>query len=140
PTGSEKRHQRLHILFSDGTPICQARHPGEDLLGTRALFGYGPRLANENCTATRRILCGPSRVVWTADLQHTDIGIVHVDLIVRDDAPSLLGLRKAFGFPQLAYKRDTDDVRTCLNRHAQLESSISTDLHVLFPGIIAGKI
>src|SRR5262245_54509229 len=70
-------------------------------------------------------------------MNRADVGVPHVHLIVGDDAPALQGLWQALRFPQLPDERDTDDVRTGRDRNADLQSCITTDLHVLFPGVVA---
>ena len=65
--------------------------------------------------------------------------MVHVDLIVRDHPAALQRLRQAFRLPHLPDERHADDVRARLDRHADLQPRVAVNLHVLFPGVVAGK-
>src|SRR4029077_11098022 len=78
-------------------------------------------------------------LIRTADLNGADAGVPYVHLIVVDDPPALQRLRQALRFPQLPHERDTDDVRTGCNGNADRQSRVATDLHVLFPGVVAGE-
>ena len=76
----------------------------------------GLRLADENRAAAGRVLRRPASLIRAADLDRADVRVIHVDLVVRDDAAALQRLRQAFRLPQLPHERHADDVRTRLDR------------------------
>src|SRR4030095_16417834 len=87
----------MHILRRYGTTISKAGHSRKYPAGAGADVGVGSAgfgLTNENRAAAG---CVPGLAVLlrvrTTDLQLSDVGIPHVDLIVRDDAAALQRLR-----------------------------------------------
>ncbi len=65
--------------------------------------------------------------------------MAHVDLVVGQHASALQRLRKTFRLPHFADERRTDYMCTGGHRHADLESGIGPDLHVLLPRVVSGK-
>ena len=65
--------------------------------------------------------------------------MIHVHLVVGNDAAPLQRLWETFRFPQLPHEGHTHDARTCCDRNADLQPGVSPRLHVLFPFGIASK-
>src|SRR5262245_20847327 len=95
-------------------------------------------MAAENRATRRRVRDRSRLLVRTANLHRGDARVVHVHLIIGDDAAALQRLGKTFRLPQLSHERDADDARTGLDGDAKLESGVAADLHVLFPAVVAG--
>src|SRR5579883_3193221 len=96
-------------------------------------------MANENGLAARRVFCRTSFLIGAADLEISDIGVVEIDLIVGNDAAALDGLGKALWFPLLADEGDPNDVRPRGYGDVDFEAGIAANLHVFFPGVVAGE-
>src|SRR5438132_1885162 len=135
----EKLDQRLNVLGGQRPAISQPRHSRKNLSRASVFFGSLARIADENRAAAGGVFRSSARREGSADLYSADIGIIHVDLVVRNDAASLQRLREAFGFPELSHEVDANRMRAGFDRDTDLQPGISSDLHVLFPGIIAGE-
>src|SRR5437667_22232 len=96
-------------------------------------------MTDENRAAAGGVLRRSGGLVRSSDLDHGDVRIVHVHLVVGNHPAPLQWLGKAFRLPQLPYERHADDARSRLDRHPDLEPGVPAALHVLFPFGIAGK-
>ena len=94
-------------------------------------------IASEDGLAAGCVFRNSLRLIRAADLNGADVGVVHVNLIVGDDAAALERLGKAFGFEKLTDEGDADDTRAGLGLHANFDSGVSRYLHVAFPFGIA---
>ena len=96
-------------------------------------------VTDEDRATTRRVSGRALDAVRPADRQRTHARVAHVNLVVGQHASALQRLRKAFRLPHLADERRAHHVRTRSHRHADLETGVGLDLHVLLPRVIPGK-
>ena len=131
--------QRVDVGFGGRAAVRQPRHARKDGRGAGTFLRTDFWLADEDRAPAGRVLRRALCFIRPADLYRANVGVAHIDLIVRDDAAQLHRLGKALRLPHFSYKGDADNMGPRLHGDANFEARIARYLHIGFPFGIAGE-